>query len=136
MSHAVVLVAIRPTDDVEAAIAEQMQPFDENGEWFADGSRWDWYQIGGPKDVTAFAFLRDRTWNECERMGWFGISAETERERAGAVQAKVCTHIDEATGAKIVSWGDGSDRWDAKFYKRFIAPLPGDVLLVVVDFHV
>jgi hypothetical protein len=228
MSHASVLIAIRPTDDVDAAVAEQMAPFEENAEWFADGSRWDRYQIGGrwtgmldqdydpekdpantetcdlcdgtgtrpdgrggtpdrpdkkegvcircglsecdcrgwcngcrgaghrtkwptqwarydgdvaPKDAVAkgakaFAFLRDRTWNERERMGWFGGSSATECERAGAEQAKVCTHIDEKTSAKIVSWGDEEKRWDAKFYKRFIAPLPDDALLVVVDFHV
>ncbi len=231
MSHACVLVAVAPTADVEAAVAEQMAPFEENEEWFADGSRWDWYQIGGrwtgkldgydpnadpandescelcggmgtrtdqlgrdsghhtrepnvddgvcvrcgqagcgcrgycnacggaghkqkwptqwaqhagdvaPKrvlanDVTAYAFLRGRTWNERERMGWFGSSTATECERAGVEQAKVCTHIDEKTSAKVVSWGDEDKRWNAKFYKRFIAPLPDETLLVVVDFHV
>lgn len=50
MSHASLLVALDPTDDVEAAVAEQMAPFDENDSWFADGSRWDWYVIGGRCD--------------------------------------------------------------------------------------
>lgn len=47
MSHALLLVAIAPTDDVEGAVAHEMEPFNENGEWFKDGSRWDWWQIGG-----------------------------------------------------------------------------------------
>jgi len=52
MSHASCLVAL--TDDelgehgsVQAAIEFQMLPFDENGEWFKKGSRWDWWQVGG-----------------------------------------------------------------------------------------
>jgi hypothetical protein len=48
MSHAVILVAVEcAEDEVEEAVAEQMEPFDENGKWFRNGSRWDWYQIGG-----------------------------------------------------------------------------------------
>jgi len=51
MSHAAVIVA--PTKEqvtrlgVEGAVSWEMEPFDENGTWFRDGSRWDWYQIGG-----------------------------------------------------------------------------------------
>lgn len=53
MSHATVVVAIDvPIDacgmaEVEKAVEHEMEPFDEEGGWFADGSRWDWYQIGG-----------------------------------------------------------------------------------------
>ena len=52
MSHACILVALDGVDKndreaVEDAISEQMAPFDENGEFFADGSRWDWWTIGG-----------------------------------------------------------------------------------------
>ena len=53
MSHAAVLVALSPDDvkraggDVKEAVAYQMEPFNENGEWFKDGSRWDWWVIGG-----------------------------------------------------------------------------------------
>lgn len=53
MSHASLLVIldgmekINPSS-IEKAVAEQMEPFNENGkEWFADGSRWDWWLIGG-----------------------------------------------------------------------------------------
>jgi len=52
MSHACVLVAVdvvNPNDraEVEAAVQFQMEPYDANGILFRDGSRWDWYQIGG-----------------------------------------------------------------------------------------
>lgn len=50
MSHAIVLVAVESDKHrkrIEAAVAHEMEPFDENGEWFKNGSRWDWYQIGG-----------------------------------------------------------------------------------------
>lgn len=52
MSHASVLLAVEVVDpkdrtEIETAVQFQMAPFDENDEWFRDGSRWDWYQIGG-----------------------------------------------------------------------------------------
>lgn len=51
MSHACVLVAVDvdPSDRVavEEAVQLQMAPYDENDHWFRDGSRWDWYVIGG-----------------------------------------------------------------------------------------
>jgi hypothetical protein len=28
-------------------LANALEPFNENGEWFAEGSRWDWWVIGG-----------------------------------------------------------------------------------------
>lgn len=54
MSHASVVVALSKAivevDGLETALEWQMEPFSENrddGGWFADGTRWDWYQIGG-----------------------------------------------------------------------------------------
>lgn len=52
MSHASLLVAIdgdtvKKHGGIEKAVEWNMAPFDENKEWFRDGSRWDWYQIGG-----------------------------------------------------------------------------------------
>jgi len=50
MSHFPVLVLV--DDDVaretaEAAVAPLLAPYNENDEWFAEGSRWDWWMIGG-----------------------------------------------------------------------------------------
>jgi hypothetical protein len=52
VSHASLLVAltlaeVRQHGGIESALEWQMAPFNENGEWFRDGSRWDWYQVGG-----------------------------------------------------------------------------------------
>jgi hypothetical protein len=52
MSHAVVLTAVPGgvrEDRIEAVVTALLQPFDENDrrECFADGSRWDWWVIGG-----------------------------------------------------------------------------------------
>lgn len=49
MSHAAVLVALDPCEEsaIHDAVTHEMEPFDENGEWFRKGSRWDWWMIGG-----------------------------------------------------------------------------------------
>jgi len=50
MSHTMAIVAVDGSydeDELEKAVEEQMAPFDENGEWFRDGSRWDWWMVGG-----------------------------------------------------------------------------------------
>lgn len=79
MSHAVVIVAIDPKEveekgSVEAALEYQMQPFDENGNWFKDGSRWDWYVIGGRwsgfflgKDIIKVSEANPEEWREAKR---------------------------------------------------------------------
>lgn len=158
MSHASVLIAVEGEEaDIQSLVAEQMAPFDENDEMFRKGSRWDWYSIGGrwPGELMGadavqvkrlavadgksrfpvfYAFLRNKRWNERERMGWFGAPATTECEAAGH-DVKRCLVRDRKTGAAIVSWGD-DPRWDAKFYDRFVRDLPAETWLVVVDYHV
>lgn len=53
MSHASIIVALSPSDlavvhdSVDEALAHQLEPFNEDGHWFRDGSRWDWWVIGG-----------------------------------------------------------------------------------------
>lgn len=55
MSHAAIIVAldrkvITPKSSkakVNAAIGHEMHPFDEAGDFFKDGTRWDWWVIGG-----------------------------------------------------------------------------------------
>lgn len=147
MSHAIVLTVIAPKGDPEKLVAHQMEPFDENGQWFRNGSRWDWWVIGGrytgrlfgknialrsdlqrqdcekqleqearreyreimadksiPADMREmltgikpgeteddyaakhrnfyfYAFLRNRTWHENDRLGFWGGTAPTECER-------------------------------------------------------
>jgi hypothetical protein len=50
MSHFAVLVLSDQKLDrrnAEPVVTELLEPYSENGEWFAEGSRWDWWQIGG-----------------------------------------------------------------------------------------
>lgn len=51
MSHAVIIVALSGSlrrEELEAAVKDEMAPFDENDEGcFQDGTRWDWWIIGG-----------------------------------------------------------------------------------------
>jgi hypothetical protein len=96
----------------------------------------------GGAALTAWAFLHNRTWHECGRMGWFGSLAPTECEFKAADKGEVhegrCLYRNESAGASIVSWTGGGDNervWNERYYKRFIENLPGDTLLVVVDYH-
>jgi len=153
MSHALVLVALSPEDiaeakgDKELAVSHQMAPFEE-ADWFSDGSRWDWWIIGGrfsgmlgknifekreqPSVETCRALLHDRTWNEGGRMGWFGCKAATECELVGKDKASVCSFVHEDMDAKIVTHNGG---WDEAFQELYRS-LPEDTTLVVVDYHV
>lgn len=50
MSHFPVLVLIDEQverEGAEKAVTPLLAPYDENGEWFAEGSRWDWWVVGG-----------------------------------------------------------------------------------------
>lgn len=47
MTHFAVLVLIPQGEDVQFGVTRRLAPYDENGEWFAEGSRWDWWTIGG-----------------------------------------------------------------------------------------
>ena len=194
------LVAIAPTDDIEAAVSHEMAPFDENGEWFGEGTRWDWWQSGGRyegrllggnvlrradvnldqmrrdereryarnwreaqerpeahrgfiyglepneqlddylarKITTGFpwfgSFLRNRVWQEEERLGWFGSPAATECESKGH-DVHICVHENAVAQSRIVSW-NGAENWSRMFFARFVEPRPADTLLVCVDYHV
>lgn len=45
MTHFATLVLTTSGDDDE--VTRLLKPYDENDEWFAEGSRWDWWVIGG-----------------------------------------------------------------------------------------
>lgn len=200
MSHAIVLTVIAPKGDPEKLVAYQMEPFDENGEWFRNGSRWDWWVIGGryegrllgknivkrselnrlevekrleaesrkeyqdimadksiPADMRPlltgikageteddyvakhrnfyfYAFLRNRTWHENDRLGFWGGTAATECERVGKDAVGKCLAEDKETGAKVICWKD--PEWPQKFWPRFIEHVEPDERLVIVDYHV
>lgn len=135
-----------------------MAPFEENG-MFSDGSRWDWYVIGGRWDglivpgnkiqvkdlkkikfdhkVPAhYAFLRNRRWNEAQRMGWFGRTIPSECKLAGKDETKRCLYRHPKMKASVTVWNETDEEWNKSFYDRFVKPLPPETWLVTVDFHV
>ena len=270
MSHASCLVALSPENitgasgSIERAVEFQMYPFNENGEWFKDSSRWDWYEIGGrytgrltgydpesdpenwktchlchgagkrfdmvvangcngcsgtgtarefhnrkvdgadivkrvdldiaalhkqsrkafeknyakaasksadsdrqwikmlhnvdpleenldayltrvcktaDQSVVHYAFLRNRHWNEPERLGWFGSTTATECEiqaKETSIKAATgrCLHKDEKTSARVIVWNESWEAWSKEFYRRFVEDLSPDTVLVTVDYHV
>jgi hypothetical protein len=47
MTHFAVWVLTQCAEASERELSELLAPYNENGEWFADGSRWDWWVVGG-----------------------------------------------------------------------------------------
>ena len=97
MSHFLVLVVA----DSEEQVDKLLTPYDENGEWFKDGSRWDWYQLGGRwtgyldgynpvlgrtiidkvcENPPIAILSPDGAWHERERVGWFGSTIGPKEE--------------------------------------------------------
>lgn len=48
MTHFTVVVFTKTGQEDE--VSQLLEPYNENGEFFADGSRWDWWTIGGRWD--------------------------------------------------------------------------------------
>ena len=49
MSHFSMLVILPPDtnpDNLDTRLTDILKPYDENDEWFREGSRWDWWAIG------------------------------------------------------------------------------------------
>lgn len=109
MSHAFMIVALDPEeyvgDGVPAAVQKAMAPFREEDCYFENGSRWDWYSIGGRYDGRLMGKniihagdldlakiqedrlkLRERAWDEAEGKGpairrlVFGINPDEDKE--------------------------------------------------------
>lgn len=47
MTHFLTLVLVDKKDNIDETVERLLAPYDENNEWFKDGSRWDWWVIGG-----------------------------------------------------------------------------------------
>ncbi len=96
MTHFPVIVALTKEDlersdgDVKAAVAAQLEPFSEGGEWFKDGSRWDWWVIGGR--------FSDR----------FAIGANAVL----VSQLDPAARIAKARAGAAACWAEASARWE------------------------
>jgi len=58
---------------IEREVTRLMAPFDENGEWFADGSRWDWWVVGGRWDGEITGIEHEPVMEPCSTCGGSGI---------------------------------------------------------------
>lgn len=117
MSHASLLLALRPEDlicagmDGDAAIAYQMEPFDENGQWLKNGSRWDWYVVGGrfTGKLDGYDPSEDpRNFEPCKR-------CQATGKRKDMVVANGCNGCD-GTGVSR-KWKNAPHKGDAMFRK-------------------
>ena len=97
-------------------------------------SKWDWYALGGRwggllrlkdgnlktnkaykgdianlESIRTYAVVKDGEWFEKGKMGWWGLSSETEEE---------------------------VERWDKEFYNRFLKDLSNDILISIFDCHI
>jgi hypothetical protein len=71
MSHyaATVIVESSELESGEKSLGDAveilLEPYNENGEWFAEGSRWDWWVIGGRWEGT---LIDKNTGEACDRL--------------------------------------------------------------------
>jgi hypothetical protein len=86
MSHFSVLVI---GDDAEGLL----KPFDENGEWFARGSRWDWWVVGGRftgiLDPSYDPDKDERNYSPCEYCEATGVTTQAVADKYPAYQEHV-----------------------------------------------
>jgi hypothetical protein len=87
MSHFAVIVVTPVREDLrgamllaEAAVSELLAPYDENysgrsdgGGWFAAGSRWDWWVIGGRYAGMLHPPAGTKPCNQCDGEGTRGL---------------------------------------------------------------
>ncbi len=98
MSHAALLVALdegpKAKQTVESLVEWQLSPFDENGRCFKEGSRWDWWKIGGryagslgDKDIVSKGDVNTETllamYEKQARESWAAAKKEEDQPFAG-----------------------------------------------------
>ncbi len=146
---------------ITAAVSGQLEPYSEQGEWFKDGSRWDWWVIGGrwsglPNLMSVDrareihntsllfeqnwrpVFLHKHNWHEQRRMGWFGDDAKTECEVRGKTVAR-CRWKDEKIEALLTCYNEDDKIWVEMWAERFLSESSeneNESLIVLVDCHV
>ena len=93
--------------------------------------------LSTPRDepMTCYAFLKDRHWQEGERLGWFGGSAKTEDEANGSPRDILRVRHDDGTEAIVTTWKEGEEAWGDR-YRAMLAELDPDSILVLIDYHV
>lgn len=91
MSHFGVLVI---TDDgSEDTVTELLAPYDENGTWFRDGSKWDWWVVGGRwtgyLDPTYDPYKDERNYERCRFCEGTGVTTQAVADEYPAYREHV-----------------------------------------------
>jgi hypothetical protein len=146
--HDTLIVALSPEDiaecgTVENAINWQMEPFwmrGPNGDLRPSGSdnltTWDWWAVWGLladdmarrdaieeryRNLHANNFLQDRRWH-ARHVVRRATAGEYPLETEDEFKATLVIHEDDC-------------QWYELFWDRFIRNLPGDTMLVAVNYH-
>lgn len=115
MSHASCLVAVDgPLNRIKELVAEQMEPFNENEGWFADGSRWDYWVIGGRSEHA----LAGKTIVRRAELSYDALRAYREgKARAWAEEAK---GLD--TTERALRFGFAENQTDDDYVAEYATP--------------
>lgn len=93
MTHFAVLVITDGTEDsIEGAVERLLAPYDENGVWFRENSKWDWWVIGGRWTGVLDGYDPDqdpRNLEPCEYCEATGTTTQAVADRYPAYQIHV-----------------------------------------------
>lgn len=76
-------VVILPKDK-EVSVETLLAPYDENGEWFKDGSRWDWWMVGGRWDGEMLGLPWQGLKQQCSFCEGTGVSKYATKQEDGS----------------------------------------------------
>lgn len=101
MSHFSVLVITDKTKidstSGESLVLDLLAPYDENGQWGREGSRWDWYLVGGrwEGDLGTYDPSQDsRNYSKCDLCNGTNIRADRVGSPAGKDWCNGCVESD------------------------------------------
>lgn len=84
MHFATVVILPKDENAEDLKVVERMlAPYDENGAWFADGSRWDWWVVGGRWDGAMLGLPWLELKEPCRFCKGTGVSAHATLKEDG-----------------------------------------------------
>lgn len=128
MTHFATLVLVpQGTSDVNAKVTELLAPYDEDGEWFREDSRWDWWVIGG-----RFTGLLDdyKPWEDernYEPCRWCEGTGTTTQAVADQYPAYL-PNVGKPCHQCAVGWDGEPKPFPGKMMKFSFESHPGDIM--------
>lgn len=115
MTHFAVVVFTKDRDDAMGSVEQLLAPYDEQGEWFAEGSKWDWWVLGGRWEG---AMVNERPVTVRVPCGLCGATGK--RDRAELV-SKDPRYADDKEYAEWVEWCGGCNGCGGEGYREELA---------------